>query len=125
MGIFEEMSRITDLFADHFVSSKNVTFLRHIAFLPLNKTRLIEIDFLTKDVLPREITSKIFLKTIQYYKEMVLFEISNSKLDISKLTTFSMKLSYKPGDLSRYYTASVSIVYDEKEFSKSVLSSFS
>jgi hypothetical protein len=85
----------------------------------------VEINFLTKEVSPKGAASKIFLKTIQYYRELVFFEISNSGLDISKPTSFFMKLSYKPGDLNRYYVASVSIIYDGKEFSKSVLSSFS
>ncbi len=125
MGIFEELSRITNLFADHFVSSKNTTFLRHIAFLPFDKTKLIEIDFLNDEVYPKEVSSKIFLKTIQYYREMIFFEIENSKLDTSKINSIEIKLSYKPGDLSRYYTASVSIFYEGKEYNKSVLSSFS
>jgi hypothetical protein len=125
MEISEEMNRIVELFADHFISSKNITFLRHIAFLPFDKTKLIEMDFLTEEVSPKEVASKTILKTIQYYKEMVTFEISNAGLSIEKLKKFSIKLTYKPGDLTRYYTGSVVLNYDGKDYTKSVLSSFS
>ena len=125
MGIFEELSRITNLFADHFVSSKNTAFLRHVAFLPFDKTKLIEMDFLNCEVFPKEVSSKTFLKTIQHYREMIFFEIEHAGLDTSKINSIEVKLSYKLRNLSRYYTASVSIFYDGKEYTKSVLSSFS
>lgn len=125
MEIQEEMNRIVDLFAEHFISSKNTTFLRHVAFLPFEKTKLIELDFLNEEVLPKEISSKIILKTIQSYKELVFFEIANSGLDPNRVTKFLMKLTYKPGDLTRYYTGSVVLTYEGKDYTKSVLSSFS
>ncbi len=125
MEISEEMNRIVELFADHFVSSKNITFLRHVAFLPFEKTKLIELDFFNEEVVPKDISSKIITKTLQSYRELVFFEIAKSCLDPNLVTKFSMKLTYKPGDLTRYYTGSVILTYDGKDYTKSVLSSFS
>jgi hypothetical protein len=125
MDLSIEMDRIVNLFADHFVSSKNTTFLRHVAFLPFEKTKLIEINFLNSEITPGDIETKIFLKTIEYYKEMIFFELSNAGLDTNKLQKFSIKLAYKPGDLTRYYTVSVLMQYEGKDYTKSVLSSFS
>ncbi len=125
MEIQEEMNRILDLFAENFVSSKNTQFLRYIAFLPFEKTKLIEMNFLTEQVVPTDISSKIIQKTIQSYKELVFAELSSHNFNPASITRFSMKLTYKPGDLIRYYTGSVLIVYEGKEYNKSILSSFS
>lgn len=125
MEPIEEISHVVDVFADHFISSKNITFLRHIAFLPFDKTKLIEINFLTEEVTPREVGSKTVVRTIEQYRKFVEDEIVKAKFPISSLTRFSVKLTYKPGDLTRYYTCSVLFTYDGRDYTKSVLSSFS
>ena len=125
MEPIEEISHVVDVFADHFVSSKNITFLRHIAFLPFDKTKLIEINFLTEEVSPREVGSKIVIRTIEQYQKFVEDELIQAKFPMSSLTRFSVKLAYKPGDLTRYYTCSVLFTYDGRDYTKSVLSSFS
>ena len=80
---------------------------------------------MTEEVTPREVGSKIVVRTIEQYRKFVEDELTKANFPISSLERFSVKLAYKPGDLTRYYTCSVLLTYDGRDYTKSVLSSFS
>src|SRR3989344_611702 len=108
MGKLNQLLGVANNLADSFVSVTNIEFLRHIEYLPLEKTKLFEIDLLKETISPEEISSEKVKKVIQYYKNWFLSEIKKLKIGLSDIENVLVKVAYKPGKtFARYYTCNV------------------
>ena len=126
MGKFNQLSGVAHNLADSFVSVTNFKFLKYIESLPVEKTKLFEIDLLNKIILPKEIDSSIVKKVIQEYNDWFSSEMKKIKIEIKDIEKVSIKVAYKPSKThARYYTCNVTIKTKKKEYTKKVMSSYS
>jgi hypothetical protein len=126
MGKFNQLLGVANNLADSFVSVTNIEFLRHIESLPVEKTKLFEIDLLKETISPVELSSEKVKKVIQDYKRWLLSELEKLKIELSGIENVSIKVAYKPGKtFARYYTCNVTIKAKGKDYTKKVMSSYS
>ena len=126
MGKFNQLLGVANNLADSFVSVTNIEFLRHIEYLPLEKTKLFEIDLLKETISPEEISSEKVKKVIQYYKNWFLSEIKKLKIGLSDIENVLVKVAYKPGKtFARYYTCNVTIKANGKDYTEKTMSFYS
>jgi len=125
MGRINNLLGVANNLATSFVSVTNLGFLRHIEDLPVEKTKLFEIDLLKETIKPGDLMSKSVEKTIKRYKKWFILEINKFKIDIKDIEKVTVKTSYKPGkSFARYYTCNVTIRARDKDYIKKVMSSF-
>lgn len=126
MGKFNQLLGVANNLADSFVSVTNIEFLRYIESLPIEKTKLFEIDLLKETISPEELSSVKVKKVIQDYKNWFLSEMKKLKIELSDIEYVSIKIAYKPGKtFARYYTCNVTIKAKGKDYTKKVMSSYS
>ncbi|MBU3912930.1 MAG: hypothetical protein KKE50_02440 [Nanoarchaeota archaeon] len=126
MGKLSQLLGIANNLADSFVSVTNIEFLCHIEYLPIEKTKLFEIDLLKETITPEELSSDKVKKVIQNYKDWFLSEIKKLKIELADIEKVSIKVAYKPGKtFARYYTCNVTIRAMGKDYTKKTLSSYS
>jgi hypothetical protein len=94
--------------------------------LPVEKTKLFEIDLLEETISPEGLNSEISKKVIQNYKNWFLSEIEKLKIELNDIESVSIKIAYKSGKtFAKYYTCNVTIKAKGKDYTKKVLSSYS
>jgi len=126
MGKLNQLLGVANNLADSFVSVTNLHFLKHMESLPVEKTKLFEIDLLKETIKPEDLMSKIVKDTIAQYKKWFLSEIDKFKIDINDVEKVIIKIAYKPGKtFARYYTCNATITARGKDYTKKVLSSYS
>lgn len=126
MGKFNQLSGVANNLADSFVSVTNIEFLHYIESLPVEKTKLFEIDLLKETISPEELSSEKSKKVIRNYMNWFLSEIRKLKIELSDVENVSIKVAYKPGKtFARHYTCNVTIKAKGKDYTKKVLSSYS
>lgn len=112
--------------ADSFVSVTNIEFLKYIELLPVEKTKLFEINLLKENISPKELSSEKVKRVIQDYKDWFLSEMKKLKIELSDIDNVLIKVAYKPGKtFERYYTCNVTIKAKGKDYTKKVMSSYS
>lgn len=121
MGKLNQLLGVANNLADSFVSVTNLQFLKHMESLPVEKTKLIEVDLLKETINPDDLMSKTVKDTITQYKKWFLSEIDKSKIDINDIEKVIVKIAYKPG----YYTCNATITAKGKDYTKKVMSSYS
>ncbi|MBI5347269.1 MAG: hypothetical protein HZB66_01520 [Candidatus Aenigmarchaeota archaeon] len=125
MGKFNQLLGVANNLADSFVSVTNIEFLKYIESLPIEKTKLFEIDLLKENISPKELSSEKVKKVIQNYKDWFLSEMKKLKIELSDIDDISIKVSYKPGKtFARYYTCNATITAKGKDYTKKVMSSY-
>ena len=126
MGKFNQLSGVANNLADSFVSVTNIEFLHYIESLPVEKTKLFEIDLLKETISPKVLNSGKSKKIIQNYKNWFLLEIHKLKIELNDIKKVSIKIAYEFGKtFARYYTCKVTIKAKGKEYTKKTLSSYS
>jgi DNA-directed RNA polymerase subunit L len=126
MGNFNQLLGVANNLADSFISVTNVEFLKYIESLPIEKTKLFEINLLKENISPKELSSKKIKKVIQDYKDWFLSEIKKLKIELSDIDNVSIKVVYKSGKtFARYYICNVTIKAKGKDYTKKVKSSYS
>ncbi len=126
MGALRQLLGVANNLADSFVSVTNLQFLKHIESLPVEKTKLLEIDVLQETITPEEVMSKTVMKTITKYKKWFFSEMNNANICAKDIEKVLVKLTYKSGkSFSNYYTCTATIQAKGKKYTKKVLSSFS
>lgn len=126
MGKFNQLLGVANNLADSFVSVTNIEFLRHIESLPVEKTKLFEIDLLKETISLEELSSEKVKKVIQDYKDWFLSEMKKLKIELIDIENVSIKVAYKLGKtFARYYTCNVTIKAKGKDYTKKVISSYS
>jgi len=125
MGKFNQLLGVANNLGDSFLSVPNVEFLRYIESLPVEKTKLFEIDLLKETISPEELSSEKVKIVIQKYKNWFLSEIEKLKIELRDIENVSIKVAYKPGKtFARYYTCNVTIGAKGKDYTKKVWSSY-
>ena len=126
MGKLNQLMGVAYNLADSFTSVTNIEFLRHIESLPIEKTKLFEIDLLEETISPEELGSEKVKKVIQDYKNWFLSELEKLKIALSDIEKVSIKIAYKPGKtFEKYYTCNVTICAKGKDYTKKVMTSYS
>ncbi len=126
MGKLNQLLGIANNLADSFVSITNIEFLLHIESLPVERTKLFEINLLKETISPDELSSEKIKKVIGDYKNWFLTELKKLKIELSNIENVSIKVAYKPGKIfGRYYTCNVTIKAKGKDYTKKVMSSYS
>jgi hypothetical protein len=94
--------------------------------LPVEKTKLFEIDLLKETIKPEDLMSKTVNDIITQYKKWFLSEIDKFKIDINDIEKVIVKITYKSGKtFARYYTCNATITAKGKDYTKKVMSSYS
>src|SRR3989344_4846241 len=126
MGKLNQLLGVANNLADSFVSVTNLHFLKHMESLPVEKTKLFEINLLKETIKPEDLLSKTVKDTIAQYKKWFLSEIEKLKIDLSDIEKVMVKIAYKPGkSFGRYYTCNVTITAKGKDYTKKGMSSYS
>ncbi len=126
MGKLNQLLGIANNLADSFVSVTNLHFLKYMESLPVEKTKLFEIDILKETIKPKDLMSKTVKDTIAQYKKWFLSELDKFKIDLTDIEKVIVKIAYKPGkSLGRYYTCNATITAKGKDYTKKVMSSYS
>ncbi len=126
MGKFNQLLGVANNLADSFVSVTNLHFLKHMESLPVEKTKLFEIDLLKETIKPENLMSKTVSDTITQYKNWFLSEMDKLKIDLKDIEKVIVKIAYKPGKaFGRYYTCNATITAKGKDYTKKVMSSYS
>ncbi|MBI2041252.1 MAG: hypothetical protein HYT16_04085 [DPANN group archaeon] len=126
MGKLNNLLGIANNLADSFVSVTNLHFLKHMESLPVEKTKLFEIDLLKETIKPEDLMSKTVKDTIAQYKKWFLSEIDKFKISLNDIDKVIVKIAYKPGkSFARYYTCNTTITAKGKDYTKKVMSSYS
>ena len=126
MGKLNQLLDVANNLADSFVSVTNLRFLKHMESLPIEKTKLFEIDLLKETIKPEDLMSKTVKDTITQYKKWFLSEIDKFKIDIKDIEKVIVKIAYKPGKtFARYYTCNATITAKGKDYTKKMISSYS
>lgn len=126
MGKLNQLLGVANNLADSFVSVTNIDFLHHIESLPVEKTKLFEINLLKETIISKELSSAKVKKVILDYKNWFLTEIKKLKIELSDIKKVSIKIAYKPGKtFAKYYTCNVTIKTKNKEYTKKAMSSYS
>ena len=126
MGKLNQLLGVANNLADSFVSVTNLYFLKHIESLPVEKTKLFEIDLLKETVKPEDLMGKTVKGTIVQYKKWFLSEIDKFKIELSDIEKVIVKIAYKPGkSFARYYTCNATITAKGKDYTKKIMSSYS
>lgn len=125
MGKLSQLTGVANNLADSFVSVTNMAFLGYIAKLPIEQSKLIEINLLDKTISPESIKANITKKVIQNYSKWFSNEIKKLELKLTDMDKVSIKVVYKPGKIkARYYTCNVTISAKGKKYTKKVMSTF-
>ena len=85
MGKSNQLLGVANNLADSFVSVTNLHFLKHVESLPVEKTKLFEIDLLKETIKPENLMSKVVKDAIAQYKKWFLSEIDKFKIDINDI----------------------------------------
>ncbi len=126
MGKLNQLLGVANNLADSFVSVTNLHFLKHMESLPVEKTKLFEIDLLKETIKPEDLMSKTVKDIITQYKKWFLSEIDKFKIDINDIEKVIVKIAYKSGKtFARYYTCNATISAKGKDYTKKVMSSYS
>ena len=126
MGKLDQLKGVANNLADSFVSVTNRDFLWYIESLPLEQTKLFEIDLLNETIIPKELDSAKVEEAIKKYKKWFIAEIKKLKIELSEIEIVSVKIAYKSGkSFAKYYTCNVTIKTKNKEYVKKVMSSYS
>lgn len=126
MGKFNQLLGLANNFAASFVSVTNSDFLEDIAPLPIEISKLFEIDLLKETIIPKELNSDKLKKVIQNYKRWFLSELKKLKIELDNIEKVSIRVTYKPGKtFARYYTCNVTIRAKGKEYTMEAGSSYS
>ena len=126
MGKLNQLLGVANNLADSFVSVTNIEFLRHIESLPVEKTKLFEIDLLKETIKPEDLMSKTVKDTIIQYEKWFLSEIDKFKINLNDIEKVIVKIAYKPGkSFGSYYTCNATITAKGKDYTKKVMSSYS
>ena len=125
MGKLNQLLGVANNLADSFVSVTNLHFLKHMESLPVEKTKLFEIDLLKETIKPEDLMSKRIKDTITQYKKWFLAELEKFKIDLNDIEKVIVKIAYKPGkSFGRYYTCNVTITTKGKDYTKKVISGY-
>ncbi len=125
MGKFSQLLGVANNLADSFVSVTNVEFLHYIESLPVENTKLFEINLLNETITPENLTSKKVKQVIESYKKWFNSEMKRLKIELNDIENVSIKVAYKPGKtFARYYTCNVTIKAKGKDYTKKVMSSW-
>ena len=117
MGKLNQLSGIATNLADSLTSPTNRDFLVHIESLPIEKTKLFEIDLLKETITPEEISSDKVRDIIKNYKNWFISMIKKLKIELGDVEKVSIKVAYKPGKkFARYYNCNVTIKAKGKEY---------
>jgi len=126
MGKLNQLLGVAYNLADSFLSGINFYFLKHIESLPIEKTKLFEIDILKKTIKPGDLMSKTVKDTIIKYKKWFLSETDKFKIDIADIEKVIVKIAYNPRkSFVRHYTCNATITAKGKDYKKKVMSSHS
>ncbi len=126
MGKLNQLFGVANNLADSFVSITNLHFLKHMESLPIEKTKLFEIDILKETINPEDLMSKTTKDTISQYKKWFLSEIDKFKIDLNDIEKVIVKIAYKSGkSFGRYYACNATITAKDKDYTKKVMSSYS
>lgn len=126
MGKLNQLLGVANNLAASFISVTNLYFLKHMESLPVEKTKLFEIDILKETIKPEDLMSKTVKDTIVKYKKWFLSEIDKFKIDLNNIEKVIVKIAYKPGkSFGRYYTCNATITAKGKDYTKEVTSSYS
>jgi hypothetical protein len=125
MGKLNQLLGVASNLADSFVSVTNIEFLHHIESLPIENTKLFEIDLLNEAIISKELNSEKVKQVIKKYKKWFNLEIEKLNIELNKIESVSIKIAYKPGKtFARYYTCNVTIKAKGKDYTKKVMSSY-
>ena len=126
MSKLNQLLGIANNLADSFVSVTNLHFLKHIESLPVEKTKLFEIDLLKENIKPENLMSKTVKDILIQYKNWFFLEIEKFKINLNDIEKVIIKITYKPGKLfGKYYTCNVTITAKGNDYTKKVMSSYS
>ena len=126
MGKINQLLGVANNLADSFVSVTNLHFLKHMESLPIEKTKIFEIDILKETINPKDLMSKTVKDTMVQYKKWFLSEIDKFKIDFKDIEKVIVKIAYKPGkSFAKYYTCNATITAKGKDYTKKVMSSYS
>jgi len=126
MGKINQLLGVANNLADSFVSVTNLHFLKHMESLPIEKTKIFEIDILKETINPKDLMSKTVKDTMVQYKKWFLSEIDKFKIDFKDIEKVIVKIAYKPGkSFAKYYTCNATITAKGKDYTKKIMSSYS
>lgn len=125
MSKLKLLSGVAHNLADSFISSTNMYFLEYIQSLPIEKTKLFEIDLLEVTIQPEDLLKNAQGLVITGYKNWFFSELEKLNINISEIEKVTIKVAYKLGkSFGHYYTCTVTIHAKGKVYEQKVMSSY-